>query len=97
MINKIIRFIKNIFKKEDIMNSNLTNYLDYYTKLKKPGYALLITGGWGSGKTYQINKYFEKKQDNICYVSLFGIGSIQDIYSSIFIKMFPKKAFLKKY
>lgn len=78
------------------MNSNLTNYLDYYTKLKKPGYALLITGGWGSGKTYQINKYFEKKQDNICYVSLFGIGSIQDIYSSIFIKMFPKKAFLKK-
>lgn len=96
MINKIIRFVKNIFKKEDIMNSNLTNYLDYYTKLEKPGYALLITGGWGSGKTYQINKYFEKKQDNICYVSLFGIGSIQDIYSSIFIKMFPKKAFLKK-
>ncbi|MEM8290851.1 P-loop NTPase fold protein, partial [Morganella morganii] len=67
------------------MNSNLKNYLDYYTKLENPGYALLITGGWGSGKTYQINKYFERKKDDICYVSLFGINSIQDIYSSIFI------------
>ncbi|WP_420169959.1 P-loop NTPase fold protein, partial [Morganella morganii] len=48
------------------MNSNLKNYLDYYTKLENPGYALLITGGWGSGKTYQINKYFERKKDDIC-------------------------------
>ncbi|PNL50354.1 hypothetical protein CEP63_014555 [Proteus mirabilis] len=78
------------------MNSNLTNYLDYYTNLDNPGYALLITGGWGSGKTYQINKYFAEKKDEICYVSLFGINSIQDIYSSIYIKMFPKQAWLKK-
>lgn len=78
------------------MNSNLINYLDYYTNLDNPGYALLITGGWGSGKTYQINKYFAEKKDEICYVSLFGINSIQDIYSSIYIKMFPKQAWLKK-
>lgn len=78
------------------MNSNLTNYLDYYTNLDNPGYALLITGGWGSGKTYQINKYFAEKKIAICYVSLFGINSIQDIYSSIFINMFPKQAWLKK-
>lgn len=76
------------------MNKHLTTYLDYYRAQENPGYAVLITGGWGSGKTYQIKKYF--KEHEICYVSLFSINSIDDIYATVFAKMFPKKACIKK-
>lgn len=76
------------------MNKHLTTYLDYYRKLEKPGYAVLVTGDWGCGKTYQIKKYF--KEHEICYVSLFSINSIDDIYATVFAKMYPKKAVLKK-
>ncbi|EOV8086577.1 P-loop NTPase fold protein [Providencia huaxiensis] len=76
------------------MNKHLTTYLDYYRTLEKPGYAVLVTGDWGCGKTYQIKKYF--KEHEICYVSLFSINSIDDIYATVFAKMYPKKAALKK-
>ncbi|EMF1948516.1 TPA: P-loop NTPase fold protein [Proteus mirabilis] len=76
------------------MNRHLTTYLDYYRTLEKPGYAVLVTGDWGCGKTYQIKKYF--KEHEICYVSLFSINSIDDIYATVFAKMYPKKAALKK-
>ncbi|MBN7188938.1 hypothetical protein ETI65_06190 [Proteus mirabilis] len=95
MIKKLFNYVKNLFKREKNMNNHLENYLNYYKALDNPGYAVLITGGWGSGKTYQIKKYFEV-DNNFCYVSLFGITSVQEIYSSVFVKMFPKKAFLKR-
>lgn len=76
------------------MNKHLTTYLDYYRTQENPGYAVLITGGWGSGKTYQIKKYF--KEHEICYVSLFSINSIDDIYATVFAKMFPGKVAIKK-
>ena len=76
------------------MNKHLTTYLDYYRTLEKPGYAVLVTGDWGCGKTYQIKKYF--KEHEICYVSLFSINSIDDIYATVFAKMHPKKAIVKK-
>ncbi|UEK58861.1 KAP family NTPase [Providencia rettgeri] len=76
------------------MNKHLTTYLDYYRTLEKPGYAVLVTGDWGCGKTYQIKKYF--RDHEICYVSLFSINSIDDIYATVFAKMYPKKAIVKK-
>lgn len=96
MIKKLFNYVKNLFKREKNMNNHLENYLNYYKALDNPGYAVLITGGWGSGKTYQIKKYFEREGD-FCYVSLFGITSIQEIYSSVFVKMFPGKAGFKNF
>ena len=41
-------------------NKHIEKFLDYYlNKEQSPDYAVLITGCWGSGKTYFIRKYLE--------------------------------------
>lgn len=75
-------------------NNNLQNYLDYYTKLEAPGFAVLVTGEWGSGKTYQVLNAINK--DLQCHVSLFGISDSQEVYSTVFAKMYPGKNLTKK-
>ena len=43
-------------------NKHIEKFLDYYlNKEQSPDYAVLITGCWGSGKTYFIRKYLEGK------------------------------------
>ncbi|HLP88888.1 MAG TPA: P-loop NTPase fold protein [Nostocaceae cyanobacterium] len=43
------------------INSHIEKYLDYYCNLPHaPGFAILLKGEWGSGKTWFINKYREK-------------------------------------
>ena len=41
-------------------NMHIENFLDYYTALTAPHYAVLLTGKWGIGKTFFITKYMEK-------------------------------------
>ncbi|WP_345952285.1 P-loop NTPase fold protein [Cronobacter turicensis] len=65
-------------------------YIDYYKKIENPGYAVLVTGAWGSGKTYQIKKALS--EDEMYYVSLFDLTSVDAIYSTVFYKMSPAKA-----
>lgn len=67
--------------------SALRDYLSYYQNLKAPGYAVLVTGSWGSGKTYQVNSCIHK--DKCIYVSLFGLNSVEAIYGEILAKMDP--------
>lgn len=84
-----------LYKKGNHM-SNLEffhEYINYYKGLENPGYAVLITGEWGAGKTYQIKKALT--EDEMYYVSLFDLTSTDDIYSSVFYKMSPKKSFIK--
>ena len=50
--------------------SHLQDYLEYYCSLEVPQYAVLVTGDWGTGKTYQVRKILPK--DKAYYVSLFG-------------------------
>ncbi|MDO6788758.1 hypothetical protein Q4589_14280 [Cobetia marina] len=63
------------------MPSALGDYIGYYRTLSKPGYAVLVTGEWGVGKTYQVLKLFE--EDERYYISLFGIGSIEQIDAEV--------------
>ncbi len=43
-------------------NKHIEEFLDYYlNKEQSPDYAVLITGCWGSGKTYFIRQYLEGK------------------------------------
>ncbi|WP_374629659.1 hypothetical protein [Pannonibacter indicus] len=77
------------------VESHLEIYLDYYIKRKEPGYAVLVTGEWGAGKTYQVRRALP--DDRAHYVSLFGLTKIEDIEAEIFAKMFPSKASLKKF
>ncbi|MBD2417270.1 NTPase [Anabaena cylindrica FACHB-243] len=69
------------------VNQYVTDYLDYYCGLENsPGFAVLLKGEWGSGKTWFINKYREKleaeiKKDEyqIIYITLYGVKNIDDI------------------
>ena len=41
-------------------NTHIESFLDYYTALTAPHYAVLLTGKWGIGKTFFITRYMEK-------------------------------------
>src|SRR5690606_11168273 len=74
-------------------NKHIEEYLDYYFDGKKNfEYAVLLNGAWGSGKTWFVKKYLEKKKDqgkNICYVSLNGISKTSMIDEAIFKSIHP--------
>ncbi len=76
-------------------NTHLKSYIDYYKTLTDPGYAILIIGNWGSGKTHQVTQVLDKTE--YIYVSLFGTQSTEEIYSSVYAKMFRVKAFAKEF
>ena len=63
-------------------------------------YALLITGEWGSGKTFYFNNRLKEniqkvklknsvKNYKILYLSLFGLNSIEEIQQLMFLELFP--------
>ncbi|EHM6053719.1 hypothetical protein KGR91_003794 [Salmonella enterica subsp. enterica serovar Hvittingfoss] len=54
----------------------------------------MVTGEWGSGKTFQVMNAIPSNLQ--CHVSLFGIVDSQEVYSTVFSKMFPGKNFAKK-
>lgn len=73
--------------------SHLKTYLDYYKTLTNPGYAVLVTGDWGSGKTRQVKDIL--KTDEFHYISLFGAQTTEEIYSAVYAKMFPLQSAAK--
>ncbi|ASY58302.1 hypothetical protein [Sinorhizobium sp. CCBAU 05631] len=75
--------------------THLEQYLAYYVGREEPGYAVLITGDWGTGKTHQVTKALPA--DHAHYVSLFGLNTPEEIEAQVFAKMFPKMASLKKF
>ena len=74
-------------------NKHIEEYLDYYFDGKKNfEYAVLLNGAWGSGKTWFVKQYLEKKEDQgkkICYVSLNGITKTSLIDEAIFKSIHP--------
>ncbi len=79
---------------------NLKEIVDYYLK-SNTNYALMITGEWGIGKTYYFKNILSKEisktstfnNDSKKYrpilVSLFGLKSIEEIQSEIFLCLYP--------
>jgi hypothetical protein len=74
--------------------THLEHYLAYYVTQLEPGYAVLVTGGWGSGKTHQIKSALPAS--HAYYVSLFGLNSPEEIEGQIFASMYPGKAAIQK-
>lgn len=71
-------------------NEDILNCLNDYLKVSKPGYAVLLKGAWGCGKTYFVKNWIEtlkaEKNDNEqfftlapIYVSLYGMTSTGQI------------------
>ena len=40
-------------------NEDILNCLNDYLKVNKPGYAVLLKGAWGCGKTYFVKNWIE--------------------------------------
>ena len=67
--------------------------LENYCNIENPVGALLLTGEWGSGKTYLIKNDLAKRLKDtheIITISLFGISSVEEIHKAV------KRAWLSK-
>lgn len=70
----------------------ITKLLDSYIEWDKPDYAIMLTGGWGTGKTYFIKDYIERKhivphRRKIIYLSLYGIESESEIEKQVWLQI----------
>jgi hypothetical protein len=87
-------------------NLHIEEYLTWYldpTRNKMPDFAVLITGGWGSGKTTFIRNYLNYKtplidhltemKTLVIYVSLYGVRNRAEIDERINDEVYP---FFKK-
>ena len=65
---------------------DILNELKIYVDSKEHGGAVLLTGSWGCGKTYLINKFkneIDSDEKVVFIVSLFGINSIDSLTRAI--------------
>ena len=70
-------------------NQEILDCLNDYLKVRKPGYAILLRGSWGSGKTFFVKDWLDtlaKKDDDDdfytlapIYVSLYGMTTMSQI------------------
>lgn len=75
-------------------NKHVWDYLTYYISLAHaPGFAVLVSGRWGVGKTHLLKDFlkvtFEDDVTNHVYVSLHGLSSIEEIDDALFEAAFP--------
>ena len=99
---------KEIFEKESL-ESSLEKYLLKYVNLDSPGFAVLVDGEWGAGKTYQVRSFMRELKliepksleeasssgFEYIYVSLFGLTSTSEIYQEIAQSMIPIPKFIE--
>ncbi|WP_131725416.1 P-loop NTPase family protein [Rhodobacter capsulatus] len=76
------------------MAKHLSEYLDYYQNLDAPGYAVLVAGEWGVGKTHQVRQCI--KSDDCYYVSLFGVKDPAEAHAAVYAAYAPKLDKLNK-
>lgn len=77
-----------IEKRELQMTTHLEEYLSFYQALEEPGYAVLVTGEWGAGKTYQVLKCIPEEKRY--YVSLFGVQTVEQLHAEVMAVASPK-------
>jgi KAP family P-loop domain len=93
LIASVLLHVVQKMNKDNQPNSHIEEYLDYYCGLEKPGFAILLKGKWGSGKTWFIEQYREnlkEKQQRSIYVSLYGITTFSEIGDAFFQELHPK-------
>ncbi|MDR6509326.1 hypothetical protein J2792_000166 [Novosphingobium capsulatum] len=74
-------------------NRHVREYLRYYLSLTRPpGYAVMIRGPWGIGKTFLIRQILAQMFDDekaYIYVSLYGVDNPSEIDTAIFAATHP--------
>ncbi len=73
-------------------NNHIAEFLDYYLeKENSPDYAILITGCWGSGKTYFIRKYLKGKGAEKDSTKVFDWLTGCEKYTVVYVSLFGTK------
>ncbi|MCK5116999.1 MAG: hypothetical protein KAR44_10390 [Candidatus Aegiribacteria sp.] len=72
-------------------NNSVRDYLIHYLSLENPGFAVLLKGQWGIGKTYFIKNMLDSLEDSTkyLYISLYGILSYEEIALEMFRQLHP--------
>jgi predicted AAA+ superfamily ATPase len=79
-------------------NRHIEKYLCEYLGLEfSPGFAVLLQGEWGCGKTWFIKRFIEEYEKNkgiegtkrVLYVSLYAVKSTNEIEDQIFQQLHP--------
>jgi hypothetical protein len=74
-------------------NNHIREYLKYYISFShSPGYAVVLNGAWGIGKTFLIKKILDEyfhKNDGYVYLSLYGITSTEEIDEALIAAVYP--------
>jgi hypothetical protein len=73
-------------------NQHVRDFLDHYCTLERPSWAVMLSGQWGSGKSWFINNYIEhhaKDAERFIYISLNGIENFGQIESELFARLHP--------
>lgn len=73
------------------MNKILKEAVDNYINNDNIEYAIMINGLWGSGKTYFFNKYILNNYDNMLYISLNGISTVEEINEKLYYEILKNK------
>jgi len=60
-----------------------------YLDSEKTDYAIMLVGEWGSGKTFFV-KNLISDDDRFCYVSCYGVSSIEELNYRIISSVYPK-------
>ena len=93
-----------------LKENEIIDIVKEYVENKNTGYAIMIDGEWGSGKTYFVREKLEKKLKKLweetkreikfIYVSSYGVKSTNEldskIYEKIILEFLPEK-FKSKY
>ncbi len=79
-------------------NDHITRYLDHYLRSDfTPGFAVLLQGEWGCGKTWFIKNLIEKYREEqneengkkFLYLSLYSVRSSDEIEDQLFQQLHP--------
>lgn len=77
-------------------NKEVRDYLEYYLRLPvPPAFAVLIGGGWGSGKTWFVNSCLaaifgsDSRGKKYVFVSLYGLENTAQIQEEMFRQLHP--------
>ena len=78
------------------MDNKYTEFIENYLINDKTKSAIMLIGGWGTGKSYYIQNvlkpYLENKKADCCIVvSLYGLNDLKDISKAIYFEVKTKK------
>lgn len=69
----------------------LNSFIKRYATQDKTKTAMMLTGEWGSGKSYYINKalcpYLKKHKVQCVVVSLYGVDSLSELSKRIYLRL----------